>query len=94
MHAESIQSPLFREKRLKQVPFAIGDPSLLIVSSDACKGLENAVNAVFAHVEQMECFRHLMENYVKNYVKNYADAEHMYLAARAYIRLSMSTTRL
>jgi hypothetical protein len=90
MHAESIQSPLFREKRLKQVPFAIGDPSLLIVSSDACKGLENVVNAVFAHVEQMECFRHLMENYVKNH----ADAEHMYLAARAYIRLSMSTTRL
>jgi hypothetical protein len=36
------------------------------------------VNAVFAHVEQMECFRHLMENYVKNY----ADAEHMYLTAR------------
>jgi hypothetical protein len=30
---------------------AIGDPPLLVVSSDACKGLENAVNVVFPHVE-------------------------------------------
>jgi zinc finger SWIM domain-containing protein 3 len=59
---------------------AIGDPPLLVVSSDACKGLENAVKAMFPHVEQRECFRHLMENYVKNY----AGAEHMYPAARAY----------
>jgi hypothetical protein len=59
---------------------AIGDPPLLTVSSDACKGLENAVKNVFPHVEQMEYFRHLM----KNYVKKYAGAEHMYHAARAY----------
>jgi transposase-like protein len=43
---------------------AIGDPPLLAVSSDACKGLENVMKAVFPHVEQMECFLHLMENYV------------------------------
>jgi hypothetical protein len=59
---------------------AIGDPPLLAVSSDACKGLANVVKAVFAHVEQRECFRHLMENYVKRF----AGAEHMYPAARAY----------
>jgi transposase-like protein len=43
---------------------AIGDPPLFAVSSDACKGLENAMKTVFPHVEQMECFLHLMENYV------------------------------
>jgi hypothetical protein len=59
---------------------AIGDPPLLVVSSNACKRLVNAVKAVFAHVKQRECFRHLMENYVKRF----AGAEHMYPAARAY----------
>jgi hypothetical protein len=46
---------------------AIGDPPFLAVSSEACKGLENAVKVVFPHTEQRECFRHLMENYVKKY---------------------------
>jgi transposase-like protein len=46
---------------------AIGDPPFLAVSSDACKGLENVVKDVFPHAEQRECFRHLMENYVKKY---------------------------
>jgi transposase-like protein len=59
---------------------AIGDPPLLVVSSDACKGLENAVKDVFPHVEQRECFRHLMENYVKRY----GGTENMYPAVRAY----------
>jgi hypothetical protein len=59
---------------------AIGDLPLLAISSDACKGLENTVKVVFPRCEQMECFRHLM----KNYMKRYADAEHMYLADRAY----------
>jgi transposase-like protein len=68
---------------------AIGDPSLLAVSSDAYEGLENAIKIVFPHTEQRECFRHLMENYVKRY----GGAENMYPAARAYRRLSMSITR-
>jgi transposase-like protein len=59
---------------------AIGHPPLLAVSSDACKGLENVMKAVFHHVEQRECFRHLMENYVKRYV----GAEHMYPTTKAY----------
>jgi hypothetical protein len=58
----------------------IGDPPLLAVSGDACKGLANAVKSVFAHVKKRKCFRHLMENYVKRF----GGAEHMYLAARAY----------
>jgi transposase-like protein len=59
---------------------AIGDLPLLAVSIDACKGLENAVKAVLPHVEQMECFRHLMDDYVKRY----DSVVHMYPAARAY----------
>jgi hypothetical protein len=58
---------------------AIGNPPVLVVSSDACKGLENVVKVVFLHAEQSECFRHLMGNYVKKY----EGAENMYLAARA-----------
>jgi hypothetical protein len=65
---------------MEQLRKAIGDPSLLAVSSDACKSLENAVKIVFPHSEQRECFRHLMENYVKRY----GGAENMYPAARAY----------
>jgi hypothetical protein len=63
---------------------AIGDSPLLAVSSDSCKGLEDAVKAVFPHVEQMECFHHLMENYVKKYV----GIEHMYPADRAYRKVT------
>jgi hypothetical protein len=59
---------------------AIGDPPVLAVSSDTCKGLENVVKTVFPHAEQRECFRHLM----KNYVKKYGGAEYMYPATRAY----------
>jgi hypothetical protein len=59
---------------------AIGDPPLLAVSSDDCKRLENTVKIVFPHIEQRECFRHLMENYVKRY----GGAENMYPVARAY----------
>jgi transposase-like protein len=59
---------------------AIGDPPLLAVSSDACKGLENVLKVVFPHIEQGDCLIHLMENCVKRYV----GAENMYPAARAY----------
>jgi hypothetical protein len=59
---------------------AIGDPPLLAVSSNACKGLANAVKVIFAHIKQTECFRHLMENYVKRF----AGTEHMYPVARVY----------
>jgi hypothetical protein len=56
-------------------------PILLAVSTDACKGLENAVKDVFPHAEQRDCFRHMMQNYVKRFP---GGAEHMYPAARAY----------
>ncbi|XP_008679794.1 uncharacterized protein [Zea mays] len=59
---------------------ALGDMPLLAVCSDACKGLTKAVATIFPNAEKRECFRHLMQNYIKRY----AGQEHMYPAARAY----------
>jgi len=39
-----------------QLKKSIGDPPLLAVCTDACKGLENAVKNVFPNAEQRECF--------------------------------------
>ncbi|WVZ88700.1 hypothetical protein U9M48_035187 [Paspalum notatum var. saurae] len=52
---------------MNQLKKAIGDLSLLAVCTDACKGLENAVKLVFPQAEQRECFRHLMQNFVKRF---------------------------
>jgi zinc finger SWIM domain-containing protein 3 len=65
---------------MTQLDKALGDMSLLAVCIDACKGLEEAVKLVFPMAEQRECFKHLMDNYVKKY----RGAEHMYLIGRAY----------
>ena len=37
---------------MNQLKMAIGDPPLLAVCTDACKGLENAANNVFTNAEQ------------------------------------------
>jgi hypothetical protein len=37
---------------MEQLKKAIGDLPLLAICSDACKGLENAVNNVFPNAEQ------------------------------------------
>jgi transposase-like protein len=50
---------------LLQLRKAIGEPTLLAIHSDACKGLTEAVKDVFPNAERRECFRHLMQNYVK-----------------------------
>ena len=65
---------------LLQLRKAIGDLPNLALCSDACKGLTNAMKDVFPEAEKRECFRHLMNNYVKQY----AGSEYMYPAARAY----------
>jgi hypothetical protein len=65
---------------LEHLQRAIVDPPLLVISSDACKGLENVIKTVFSHTEQWECFRHLMENYVKRY----GGVENMYPAVMTY----------
>jgi len=65
---------------MTQLKKAIGDPPLLAVCTDACKGLENAVKRVFPKAEQRECFLHLM----KKFQKKFRGFRRMYPAARAY----------
>jgi hypothetical protein len=50
---------------LQQLRKAIGEPPLLTISSDACVGLTNSVKEIFPHAERRECFRYLMQNYIK-----------------------------
>jgi hypothetical protein len=69
---------------MSQLKRAIGDPPLLAVCTDACKGLENAVKVVFPNAEKRECIKHLMQNLVKKFRgKVYS---RMWPAARAYER--------
>ncbi|WVZ96919.1 hypothetical protein U9M48_042499, partial [Paspalum notatum var. saurae] len=67
---------------MTQLKRAIGDLPLLAVCTDACKGLENAVKKVFPQAEQRECFRHLMQNFIKRYGGEIFSR--MYPIARAY----------
>jgi hypothetical protein len=59
---------------LQQLRKAIGEPPILAISLDACKGLTMAV------AERRKCFRHLMQNYRKQF----AGKEYMYPAVRVY----------
>ena len=45
----------------------IGHPPRLTIHTDACKGLETAVEAVFPGVEHRECMRHLVQNFTKKF---------------------------
>jgi hypothetical protein len=67
---------------LQQLRKAVGHPSVLAICSDACPGLIAAIKEAFLHAERRECFRHLMQNYIKNF----CGKEHMYPASRAYRR--------
>jgi hypothetical protein len=65
---------------LLQLRKAIGQLPLLAIHCDASKGLIGAVKNVFPHAEMRECFRHL----IQNYIKNFTGQEHMYPVACAY----------
>ncbi|XP_041995668.1 uncharacterized protein LOC121745779 [Salvia splendens] len=52
---------------MEQLKRAIGSPPHLAICSDACKGLENAVKAVFPLAEHKACFIHLMKNFSKRF---------------------------
>jgi hypothetical protein len=62
---------------------AVGDPPGLVISSDACKGLEKAVGEVFPQAENRECMRHLYQNFMKYYSGD-VFTEHLYPAAKTY----------
>jgi hypothetical protein len=68
---------------MAQLHRAVGSPPGLVICTDACKGLENAVGAVFPHAEYRECMRHLYGNFMK-YFSGDVFTEHLYPAARAY----------
>ena len=50
---------------MQQLRRAVGCPQGLVISSDACKGLEVAVDQVFPECEYRECIRHLYQNFMK-----------------------------
>jgi hypothetical protein len=65
---------------MQQLKKTIGDPPLLAICLDACKGLENVVKNIFPNAKQRECFYHLM----KNFMKRYRGFSQIYPTARAY----------
>ena len=68
---------------MQQLRRAVGCPRGLVISSDACKGLEVAVDQVFPECEYRECIRHLYQNFMKKiHGKVYTD--HLYPAARGF----------
>jgi hypothetical protein len=67
---------------LTQLHKAIRDPPHLAICTNACKGLETAVMDVFPNAEYRECFRHLMQNFLKKFGGD--SFLKMYPTARAY----------
>lgn len=67
---------------MTQLRKALGNIDKLAICTDACKGLETAVELVFPNADKRECFRHLMQNFIKNFHGN--SYRGMYPAARAY----------
>ena len=68
---------------IQQLHRAVGSPPGLVISTNACKGLETAVSAVFTDAEHRECMRHLYGNFMKQYQGD-VFTDHLYPAARAY----------
>ncbi|XP_040242864.2 uncharacterized protein [Aegilops tauschii subsp. strangulata] len=67
---------------MSQLNKALGSVSPLAICTNACKGLENAVQKIFPHADQRECFRHLMANFSKKFQGDVFGR--MWPAARAY----------
>jgi hypothetical protein len=64
---------------------AVGSPKGLVICTDACKGLENAVDDAFPEAEYRECMRHLYGNFMKHFTGD-VFTTHLYPAARSYTK--------
>ena len=64
VEAESEESWVWFLQQLRNI---IGTPPGLAIHTDACKGLESAVEIVFPGVEHRECMRHLAHNFKKKF---------------------------
>jgi hypothetical protein len=67
---------------MQQLKLCIGDRKGLAIHTDACKGLENAINAVYPNCEHRECMMHLMLNFKKKFKGDILD--NMWPAAWTY----------
>jgi transposase-like protein len=56
---------------MSQLHKVIGHLPVLAICTDACKGLERTVKDVFPRAEHRECFRHLMQNFIKRFRGRY-----------------------
>jgi len=64
VEAESEESWVWFLQQLRNI---IGTSPGLAIHTDACKGLESAVDIVFPGVEHRECMRHLAQNFKKKF---------------------------
>ena len=67
---------------MQQLKWCIGDLEGLVIHTDACKGLENAINEVYPNCEHRECMMHLMLNFKKKFKGEILD--NMWPAAWTY----------
>jgi hypothetical protein len=67
---------------MEQLKLSIGEPTGLVIHTDACKGLENAISTVYPNCEHRECMMHLMLNFKKKFKGDILD--NMWPAAWTY----------
>jgi transposase-like protein len=68
---------------LQNLRRAIAHPNGLVIHTEACKGLEVAMDNVFPGVEHRECMRHLAANFGKKF-KGKVYADNLWLASLTF----------